>query len=348
MGRSFLSRRQFIAGSAAAATACASMSGSGAEGEGETTVGLIPSSTYPEQHAALSVSDPSRIRLLQLTDIHFFCKREDPARDKQTLEDIPRLIERSHPDLLLISGDLWHDNPQGQGQAFMEFALEQVGSWGVPWLFTWGNHDQLDNYAGGHDALHEARHSLYRGGASGGNYVVALHDKTGAPLWDLVCLNSTELGVQAAQQSWLAGLSAETPPRRAAHAFAVFHIPLAQYATVWDEAGTSGICLEAVCAEKEDGSTLAALQQKGNIRACFCGHDHVNDYHGMAGGIELHYGRATGHGGYGGDKMPKGGKIITANAQSGRFTVESILADGSTWCSDPGKKIDTVEALPWH
>ena len=92
---------------------------------------------------------------------------------------------------------------------------------------------------------------------------------------------------------------------------------------------------------------MPILDALGTVRAYFCGHDHVNDYKGTWGGVELNYGRATGHGGYGGNKVPKGAKIITVNAQSGKHTSESILPDGSTWNGEPGKIIDTVEALPW-
>lgn len=341
-----IDRRQFLAGTAAATMGTVLASPAAAEDEAPLISGAI-STTYPDQRAVLAVSDPARIRMLQLTDIHFFCNKEEPARDKQTLEDIPRLIEKTHPDLLLISGDLWHDNPDGQGRAYMEFALEHLGRWGIPWLFTWGNHDRLDDYVAGHDALHEARHSLYRGGASGGNYVVSLQDKNGADLWDIICMNSMGDGLLQIQRDWLQALPKQEFRPRAENAFCVVHIPVKQYTDIWAQPDTGGVFLEEVCSWQEDGTTLPLIDKLGTVRAYFCGHDHVNDYRGTWGGVELNYGRATGHGGYGGDKVPKGAKIITVNAQSGKHTSESILPDGTTWNSEPGKKIDTVEALPW-
>ena len=341
-----INRRQFLAG-AAAATVGSALGVSTAHAKEEESLGLSPSTTYPEQRAELVISDPSRIRMLQLTDIHFFCKKEEPARDKQTLEDIPRLIDKTQPELLLISGDLWHDNPEGQGRAYMEFALEQLGKWGVPWLFTWGNHDRLSDYVAGHDVLHDARHSLYRGGASGGNYVVALKDKSGQDVWDIICMNSMDRGLLQPQRDWLKALPEQEYRPRAKNAFSVVHIPVAQYTDIRAQKDTGGVFLEDVCSWDEDGTTLPILDALGTVRAYFCGHDHVNDYKGTWGGVELNYGRATGHGGYGGNKVPKGAKIITVNAQSGKHTSESILPDGSTWNGEPGKIIDTVEALPW-
>ena len=348
MTRFQVNRRQFL-GSAAAMGAAAMMGNHTAAEIDPARVGLAPSATYPEQQAALAIADPARIRMLQLTDIHFFNGRDKhgPERDEQTLEDIPRLIDKTEPDLLLLSGDLWHDNPDGRGAEFQAFALEKVAAWGVPWLFTWGNHDQLDDYAKGHDALHDTKGSLYRGGASGGNYIVALNDKDGNPCWDLLCLNSMNGGLLAPQQEWLKALPGQDYRPKAKNAFAVVHIPVKQYTDVWAEEKSGGVFLEEVCSWEEDGTSLPLIDALGTVRAYFCGHDHVNDYKGTWGGVELNYGRATGHAGYGGDKVPKGGKIITANAETGKYTAESILPDGSTWNSEPGKKIDTVEALPW-
>jgi len=348
MTRFHVNRRQFI-GSAAALSAAAMLPRRAvAEKEGER-VGLTPSTTYPELQSTFTIADPSRIRMLQLTDIHFYNNRdkEGPARDNQTLEDIPRLIDKTKPDLLVISGDLWHDNPEGRGESFQAFALEKLAKWGLPWTFVWGNHDQLDDYAKGHDALHDAKGSLYRGGASGGNYVVALQDKDGNPCWDLVCMNSMNGGLLQQQRDWLKALPAQDYRPKAKNAFAIVHIPVKQYTEIWANENTGGVFLEEVCSWEEDGSTLPLIDALGTVRAYFCGHDHVNDYKGTWGGIELNYGRSTGHAGYGGDKVPKGGKIITVNAETGKYTAESVLPDGSTWNSEPGKKIDKVEALPW-
>jgi hypothetical protein len=346
MTRFHVNRRQFI-GSAAALSAAALLHHSATAAEAlEQRVGLTPSATYPELKSTLTIADPSRIRMLQLTDIHFY-GNDDPAMDLRTLEEIPRLIDKTQPEILLVSGDLWSDNPDGRGAEYQAFALDKLAKWGVPWLFVWGNHDQLDDYAKGHDTFHDAKGSLYRGGASGGNYVVALQDKGGNACWDLVCMNSMDGGLLQLQRDWLKALPGQDYRPTAKNAFAIVHIPVKQYTEVWAAEKTGGVFLEEVCSWEEDGTSLPLIDALGTVRAYFCGHDHVNDYKGTWGGVELNYGRASGHGGYGGDKVPKGGKIITVNAETGKYTAESILPDGSTWNSEPGKKIDKVEALPW-
>ena len=94
---------------------------------------------------------------------------------------------------------------------------------------------------------------------------------------------------------------------------------------------------EDVCMEQEDGSSLAVLKAAG-VRACFCGHDHQNDYSGAADGVELVYGRVSRAGGYGADIFPKGGKLITVNCRTGRYEWVSITPDGKRWRPKPGER----------
>jgi hypothetical protein len=147
----------------------------------------------------------------------------------------------------------------------------------------------------------------------------------GDAVGELLGLTTTTQGVQEAQEAWL---RAQSPRGRASLCF--LHIPLLQYATVWEAGKAHGLKEEAVCTYGEDGSALPLLQRL-NVRACFCGHDHVNDYSGQVSGVELVYGRATGHAGYGGDRLRKGGKLITWNALEGSLQWQTVFADGASW-----------------
>jgi hypothetical protein len=318
-------------------------------GAGPIDIGIAHSGTHPESRIGLKVADPARIKALQFTDLHFFATRDTrPENDTKTVEDLKRLVGHAEPDVLLISGDLWHDNPDSRGREFMEFAVAQVASLGVPWLFTWGNHDRLDDYSSGHDHIANAPHSLYRGGAAKGNYVVTLQGADGAPLWDLLCLNSGGGGVNASHHAWLAAHAEGRAERGAVPAMVVVHIPIKDYKTIWDNRSASGVRMEEVCFELEKGDSIGPMKAHGGIRAVFCGHDHVNDYHGRIEGIELVYGRASGHAGYGGKQVPKGSKLITINAQSGQYAHETLMADGTRWSPTPGMHIESHLDAPWY
>ncbi|HEX73472.1 MAG TPA: twin-arginine translocation signal domain-containing protein [Candidatus Hydrogenedentes bacterium] len=298
--------------------------------------------------AVLQVKDPTRIKLLQFTDMHFFNFARGRDRNEDTASALLRLVEINAPDMIAVTGDLWHDNPKGRGEEYMRYAIDKLEALGMPWFFTWGNHDLLDDYDKGHEAFTHAKHSLYRGAAGNGNYLVRCVNSAGAPVWDFICLNTTRLGVHEEQKQWLRelrrareGMNAIPP------AFAVFHIPIKQYDDIWEQKIASGVKLEKVCLEEEDGTALGILKELGTVRAVICGHDHVNDYSGICEGIDLIYGRATGYGGYGEREVPKGAKMYAINAETGTYSWWSVTPEGKRWRPAPGVRYDKREDVRW-
>lgn len=339
-----IQRRRFLASSTAAVAGGVMLAPSRSSGLGplelrpSSPIGLAAPSQQLPHRAALRPARPEGVRILQLTDIHFFCDRDTLGAhaDERTVDDFRKLIDLHAPDLLAITGDLWQDNPDHRGAEFFAWSLERISGLGIPWLFTWGNHDELDDYAAAQVALTEAKGSLYRGGHSGGNYEIALTDGDGESarvLWRLVCLNTTNQGVQRAQEEWLAARAAGSggTETETTGGFCFLHIPLMEYHALWNAGQCKGIHLEDVCTYGEDGSAFAHLQKLGGIKACFCGHDHVNDYSGSRDGIEMVYGRASGHAGYGGDKLRKGAKLITLDTTTGAYQWKTVFADGTDW-----------------
>lgn len=280
--------------------------------------------------APCQVKDPSAVKILQATDVHFHCDRDRHGEkaDQRTRDDLKRLVDRHEPDLIAFTGDIWHDPAPGAADAIFAYALEAMTELDTPWLFNWGNHDLLEDYAPAQVTLTEAHKSLYRGGYAEGNYRVLLEDLEGSALQELLCLNTTTQGVQSAQEAWLDQVAKVAD--RPKHALCFLHIPIEQYIDVWKAGQALGFKHEEVCTYGEDGSAFATLKKLG-VTGCFCGHDHVNDYTGTHEGIAMVYGRATGHAGYGGDKVRKGGKLITLDTSTGRHTWETVFADGKTW-----------------
>ena len=319
--------------------------GLAASGEAFNTghdVGLARATPDVAPAAELRVSDPAEVRVLQFTDLHFFCvdKLRGRLKDLKSVEVMKRLVDRTAPQLVAVTGDLWNNDPSGRGEEFMRFGVEQCESLGVPWLFTWGNHDRMADYAVGHEAFTAAKHSLYRGGATGGNYVVRIATSTGEPAWDLICLNSVKLGLGEEQRAYLRGLAADraTQAGPAPPSFTMFHIPVRQYLDIWKSGAASGIRRESVAYHDEDGTTFPLFKDLG-VRACFCGHDHVNDYAAPLEGLELVYGRATGYGGYGGVVLNKGAKLITLNTETGTHSWDTLLPDGARWHPKAGERV---------
>ncbi len=299
----------------------------------------------PVWEKQLVVKNTAAIRLLQFTDIHFFLRADtmplqESRRRQMTLDDGHRLIDLAKPDALLVTGDLWHDNPDGRGAEFMAYAAQQCAAWGVPWVFTWGNHDQMDDYAVGHATMTQAKNSYYAGADSEGNYVLSLMSSAGARLAEIFCLNTRAVGLQTEAHAFVREAAAtldkrgERPLRLGA-----FHIPLRQYQDVWENGTARGVIGENVCYEEEDRSSLPILRQAG-IQTVFCGHDHVNDYEGALDGVKMVYGRATGHNGYGAAKLSKGAKLYILDPARKTIEWKTVLPNGDTWLPDADERRD--------
>jgi predicted phosphodiesterase len=273
------------------------------------------------------------LRLLQFTDNHFFCGVDDltvSTDDRATERDWQAFVRHFRPDLIVLTGDLWHDNPGGRGQKGLEIILPRLERLEIPWATCWGNHDQLDDFQRGHDALEAARHSRYRGGATHGDYRLEVRT-SGGPAAQLWFLNSHQFGLTDWQIAWLRRNQAELKATTVQPALAFFHIPLLDQKTLFRPKQTPGLCHEEVCSEKESGQALPALAESRAIRATFCGHDHVNDYAVRARDVDLVYGRATGYSGYGGETVRKGAKLIELDLVTGRCEQVTVFSDGTRW-----------------
>ena len=290
----------------------------------------------------LKIDNPRKLRILQLTDIHLGPESIWPNRtvNRQTEALMANLIAKARADLVIVTGDSWAGNREPGGEDNMREVVAKHAAWGVPWAFTWGNHDQLIDNAQGHKALTEAAHSLYRGADTGGNYVIDVVDRRDRRVCQLVCLNSLNDGLGKEQQDWMRKLAEDTAkagdPQPLRYAF--FHIPIKQYAEIWDNGVASGIKGETCCTGDEQGASLAVLKSLG-VRACFCGHDHVNNYSGLSDGVDLVYGRATGLGSYGNDRVPKGGTLITINCARGKMDWTSLVHKQPNWKPRKGERI---------
>jgi hypothetical protein len=127
-----------------------------------------------------------------------------------------------------------------------------------------------------------------------------------------------------------------------------YHVPNHEYHVIWEQGLARGIKRENVCFERDRGRVHQAFKAMGSVKACFVGHDHVNDYHGVLDGIDYVYGRKTCLGGYGSyKKVPKqleaagkairvGGKLVTLSLDQeepskNSISHVSVFADGTTW-----------------
>ncbi len=310
-------------------------------------VGMQKSETVKDDSYILKIhGNPKSIQLLQVTDIHFNPYRRDKKIDDTTKDIVKKLLDITQPHLLSVTGDVWNENAFGRGLMYLEQAVEFFGSLSIPWFYTWGNHDILGDYSKGHDLLASAKNSMYRGGINMGNYQVIVENESNQKLWRFVCLNTNNYGLMEEQRKWLELWSSKNI-NISIPTFMACHIPVYQYHTIWENKIASGVKFEKVCFEKEQGESLAYIKKIPGLKACICGHDHVNDYSGVIEGVDLIYGRATGKGGYGSDYVPKGGKLYSLYPSTGEYEWVSVTPNNKRWYPTKGTQIEKKEELPW-
>ena len=95
-------------------------------------VGLV--SLYA-QKSALKFNEAGEFKIVQFTDVHF--KYGNPASDI-ALERIDEVLKAERPDLVVLTGDVIYAKPADKG---MRTVLERVAAHNVPFVVTFGNHD---------------------------------------------------------------------------------------------------------------------------------------------------------------------------------------------------------------
>jgi hypothetical protein len=276
--------------------------------------------------ACLDLPGASSVKILALTDLHFFAKTA--FHDQRTLRDVKAMIAAAQPDLILTCGDVWFENVLHLGEKHCRWVCEQIGALGVPWAYVRGNHDDADDFAVCAAAIAAAPNSLYAGGLDA-DYVVEV-GPAGAPIVNLIILNDAnpDLGFSLATQmhfETLAQLIRSRQPQPAL-GLAFFHVPLPQLGDLADAGQARGVNGEKSFPENYDLASTQALLHSGLVAGVFSGHDHKNNYYGTVDGVGIEYIRATGYGGYGNHTVPKGGTLITAAA--GGYTTATILPSG--------------------
>lgn len=292
-------------------------------------------------------------RILHLTDVHLGGSLFSYRQDHKALAACYALIEHTRPDLVIVTGDLCfplgimsmsfnNSAPVYQFAAFMR-------NLGIPWAFTYGNHDTESLASLNREELNNVFVSLsYK--TSGtllypyiqpeitgrNNQLIELRSADGSLNTGLFLIDSnayTGEGINVYdfihddQVDWYAGeverMSAEAG--RTVPSMLFFHIPLQQYRTAYElyEAGSGEVTwffgengekmINKVCCSDHPSSLFDRARALG-CEAMFCGHDHYNNMSLEYEGIRLTYGMSIDYlvmPGIEKDTAQRGGELIT-------------------------------------
>lgn len=304
--------------------------------------------------------------IVQFTDLHWKDGRPEDERTRRMMETI---VEAERPDLVVFTGDVIYTGPVDPGnqpcehpeQAFRD-AVSAIEERGIPWAFVYGNHDAENRITqqGLMDVIQEHDHSVTEPGPTSiaglGNYALSIAGTDGKAAAQLYFLDSGAYSqiesipgygwVQPNQLQWLMDESTRANPGRARGeklpALAFFHIPIPEYQYMWDTQTCYGVKHEPVCSAQVNSGLFAAMLEMGDVMGTFCGHDHVNDFHGTYHGIRLCYGRSSGHSTYGRDGMLRGARVIRLQEGQHSFDTWLRLEDGSTVAEQPEHAPETA------
>ncbi|WP_219834160.1 metallophosphoesterase family protein [Paenibacillus sp. R14(2021)] len=266
--------------------------------------------------------------ILQFTDMHVKDGFEI-EKDARTLALIEQIIAERKPDLIVLTGDVISSYDVEDQEGTFRRAIAGVVRSGIPFAVIYGNHDSEKGITRRelNGILAEFESSLAEDGPEDihgvGNYRLAIASSTGdADAAVLYFFDSGDYGpdpvegygwIHPDQIQWYMAESSKSSRKNGGPlpALAFFHIPIPEYEQVSKHGTITGHKGEEVCCPKLNSGLFTAMLEMGDVMGTFAGHDHDNDYVGELYGIQLCYGRVTGHNTYG--KLERGARVIVLN-----------------------------------
>ncbi|GMQ61771.1 metallophosphoesterase [Vallitalea maricola] len=312
-----------------------------------------------DDHFAINIGD-GPYKILQLTDLHFGFGILSRKQDKLGMDAVTKLVERSKPDLIILTGDSIFPFIFKSGtRNNIKQARRLVGfmdSFEIPYAFLFGNHDIEMGSKGNKnqisDIIINGRYSVFAKGkkelTGEGNYIIKLIDKREKVLMALVILDSNMYGegwffsgfdcIHKEQTEWcMDELSRLKKQNENLKALAFFHMPLPEFKDAYEKMklgdksveynfGSIGESNDYFGISKNNYSFFEKAVDNGIIKGIFCGHDHLNTLSLTYQGVMMTYGMSIDFLAYKNIRKrytQRGGTLITID-NDGLFEVKPV------------------------
>ncbi len=311
------------------------------------------------------IKDEGRpFKILQLTDIHIGAGWMSIFKDKKAMANVKTIVEAADPDLIVVTGDmiypiLWQSGTVNNRREAKKFG-PMMASFGKPWCYVYGNHDQefisvwsKEQLADYYTSLNGCLFEKGEEGITGcGNYCIRVEDKDGKLLQLLMMVDSNAYD----GGTYLAGFDTihddqiewykrtvlkESPEGTVAPSLAFFHIPPKEFKEGWDKCwrGDKDVTYHFGFVgekdnyfgypKKKEGNFFKEMVKFGSCKGMFMGHDHLSTLSITYQGIRLTYGMSIDYLAYIGIKKKhtqRGGTIIEIG-DDGSFDVKPLPLD---------------------
>ena len=313
----------------------------------------------------IDIKHDGEIKILQITDMQVIdasqqryegrLPNDQPIRWAENTKDknlycyIRELIERTTPDMIIITGDITYGEFDDSGKSQCEF-IKFMDSFEIPWAPIYGNHDN-ETYKGipwQNEQYINSKFAIFKKGNvfGNGNYSIAV--KQNGVLQRVICMTDSngcgklgvEQGLRDDQLGWIKSTAAESD----APLFICMHIPCrdffdaylklgyvkkedtredyAQFELSKDipaKDGDFGRKFEHLLFAESNRSPHLPVFKECRVDGVFAGHCHKINTSVLCDGIRYTFGLKTGLYDYH-DPEAMGGTLITLNGRS--FTVK--------------------------
>jgi len=264
--------------------------------------------------------------ILQLTDIHMSDKDNQQIQFDFISLTINDAINKG-VDMIVVDGDTFTFASKKTVQRVCQY----IDSFNIPWTITFGNHDEqgifsitwLTNYLnsfGSNCIFKDIQEDDVFGNA---NFYIDINE-SGSLFERIIILDSNRYyfndyyGYDYLKQDQIDWYERISKDYLSTDAMMFFHIPLPEFETAYNlyKEGSSEITYlggsngEGISAPKYNSGLFKKIQELGNVKAIFVGHDHNNDSAIVYKNVLLSYGtNATDRIYY--DEAMMGGQIIS-------------------------------------
>ena len=283
----------------------------------------------------LELQYKSNYRILQLTDTHI----GDKDNTKLHYDFIDLTINEAHPDLIVITGDVFTYASKNTVKEFFKY----MDGHGVPWTLTFGNHDEQGYYSidwltgvlnkyGSHCYFKDIQDDDVQGNA---NFAINLMNGTNV-FEQLIIMDSNRYNYNGYfgydyfhqdQIDWYKDLVRHTKDQNGGTvvpSLMFYHIPLPEVRDAWAAAqadpslvkkptsnveGKVGEQNEDPCNPDYNSGFFEEIKKAGSTHGMYFGHDHINNYIVTYEGIDFGYGIKATDRVYASDQL-LGGRVI--------------------------------------
>lgn len=249
--------------------------------------------------------------------------QDDETLDPRATALMEKTLDAEKPDFVVIGGDCIMgslcDTVDDVKRAISQVAYPMEKR-KIPWAIVFGNHDQehfaktklgkdevIKEYAGYPCNLNVRGDTKIHGE---GNDDLLINDHTGSkPIFCAWLLDSGAYApkgvggydwIHADQVAWYYRTSSalQTKYGRKIPGLMFFHIPIMEFTEMYKSGKAKGDRYEPEGCAKIHSTLFAAVQERGDVKGIFCGHDHINNYVGEWHGVRLGYDASAGYSDY--------------------------------------------------